>query len=158
MARRSKKGKEELIGELSSEFRINSNQEHAFDNVAAARLGVNRTDLNGLDIIQRMGPITAGDLATETGLTTGAVTAVIDRLEQAGYARRVRDSEDRRRVMVEVTDEFYDLAEGIWAPMFQDWAAFMNRFTVDQLELIVRFMHEGNEVARRHIDRVRDDT
>jgi DNA-binding MarR family transcriptional regulator len=155
MARRSKKSKEELVGELSNEFRINSNQEHAFDNVAAARLGVNRTDLNGLDIIQRRGPITAGDLAAESGLTTGAVTAVIDRLEQAGYARRVRDADDRRRVMVEVTDEFYERAEAVWAPMFKDWAAFMHGFTADQLELIVRFMHDGNEIARRHVDRVR---
>ena len=50
------------------------------------------------------------ELAAEAGLTTGAVTAVIDRLERAGYARRVRDDEDRRRVKVEVTPKLEQLA------------------------------------------------
>ena len=57
-----------------------------------ALLGVNHTDGRCLDIVQRLGPITAGDLARASGLTTGAVTVVIDRLEKAGYVRRVARS------------------------------------------------------------------
>jgi DNA-binding MarR family transcriptional regulator len=148
--------KERLIGELVEAFRINGNQEHAFDNLAAERLGVNRTDLNCLDLIQRIGPVTAGELATETALTTGAVTAVIDRLEGAGYARRVRDDEDRRRVMVEGTEEFYAASWELWGPMKEDWEALMRKHTAQELAFLLEFMLESCEVARRHIERLRE--
>jgi DNA-binding MarR family transcriptional regulator len=80
-----RKQKKELIDELVSEFRISGNQDSAFDNLAAERLGVNRTDLHCLNTIENAGGLTAGELSRETGLTTGAVTGVIDRLERAGY-------------------------------------------------------------------------
>src|SRR4051812_20650922 len=105
-----RKDKKELVGELISEFRIAGNQDSAFDNLAAERLGVNRTDLHCINIIENSGGLTAGELAKEAGLTTGAVTGVIDRLERAGYARRVSDPADRRRVKVEVTPKFYSRA------------------------------------------------
>src|SRR5215218_1725401 len=125
-----RKQKKELVGELISEFRTAGNQDSAFDNVAAERLGVNRTDLHCLNIIQNAGGLTAGELATEAGLTTGAVTGVIDRLERAGFARRVTDPEDRRRVKVEVTPEFYARADKIWGPVKGDWESRLtSRFT-----------------------------
>src|ERR671919_608798 len=115
--------KKELIDELVSEFRTAGNQDSAFDNLAAERLGVNRTDLHCLNTIENAGGLTAGELARETGLTTGAVTGVIDRLERAGYARRVPDPADRRRVKVEVTPKFYARAGTIWGPMAADWTS-----------------------------------
>src|SRR5215218_4227416 len=99
----ARKQKRELIDELVSEFRISGNQDSAFDNLAAERLGLNRTDLHCINIIENSGGLTAGELAAESGLTTGAVTGVVDRLERVGYARRVPDPADRRRVKVEVT-------------------------------------------------------
>ena len=66
-------------------------------------LGLNRTDTRCLDIIERLDGVSAGRLASEAGLSTGAVTTVLDRLERAGYARRVPDPGDRRRVLVELT-------------------------------------------------------
>ena len=66
----------------------------------AARAGINPTDLESLDLLRRHGPMTAGRLAELTGLTTGAITGVIDRLERRGYARREADPADRRRVIV----------------------------------------------------------
>ena len=69
----------------------------------ADRLGINRTDMRCLDIIERLDSVAAGRLASEAGLSTGAVTTVIDRLERAGLARRVADPADRRRVLVELT-------------------------------------------------------
>src|SRR3954470_13835237 len=95
--------KDRLIDELVHAFRVSGNQDSAFDNLAAERLGVNRTDLHCLNAIENAGGLTAGELAAETGLTSGAVTGVIDRLERAGFARRVADPDDRRRVKVEVT-------------------------------------------------------
>src|SRR4029450_834351 len=79
--------KKPRIEELSREFRVSGNQDSAFDNLAAERLGLNRTDLHCLNIIENSGGLTAGELADEAGLTTGAVTGVIDRLEGAGVGR-----------------------------------------------------------------------
>jgi DNA-binding MarR family transcriptional regulator len=152
----ARKQKKELIDELVSEFRVSGNQDSAFDNLAAERLGVNRTDLHCLNTIENAGGLTAGELARETGLTTGAVTGVIDRLERAGYARRVPDPEDRRRVKVEVTPEFYARADQIWGPLAADWERSLSaRFTAEQLERVIEFLRTTNEVGRRHMERVR---
>jgi DNA-binding MarR family transcriptional regulator len=153
MARGSEK--QRLIAELGEQFRISGIQDIAFDDATAASLGINRTDLNCIDIIERHGGITAGELAAESGLTTGAVTAVIDRLERAGYARRVRDDEDRRRVTVEVTPELQRAAGGLYGPMMEEWQAMMNRATTEQLGLMLDFMRKANEVKPRHIERIR---
>jgi DNA-binding MarR family transcriptional regulator len=147
--------KQHLIAELGEQFRISGIQDIAFDDATADRLGINRTDLNCIDIIERHGGITAGELAAEAGLTTGAVTAVIDRLERAGYARRVRDDEDRRRIKVEVTPRLERLAGALYGPMMEEWQAMMNRATTEQLRLMVDFMREANEVKPRHIERLR---
>jgi DNA-binding MarR family transcriptional regulator len=151
-----RKQKSELIGELISEFRISGNQDSAFDNLAAERLGLNRTDLHAINIIENSGGLTAGELAKEAGLTTGAVTGVIDRLERAGYARRVSDPEDRRRVKVEVTPKFYARAERVWAPLAADWESRLSKgFTGEELERIIDFLKATNEVGREHMERVR---
>jgi DNA-binding MarR family transcriptional regulator len=151
-----RKQKKELIDELVSEFRISGNQDSAFDNLAAERLGVNRTDLHCLNTIENAGGLTAGELSRETGLTTGAVTGVIDRLERAGYARRVPDPEDRRRVKVEVTPKFYSRADRIWGPLAADWERSLSAsFTAEQLERVIEFLRTTNEVGRRHMERVR---
>src|SRR5919109_1824865 len=97
--------KRRLFEELLVEVRASQNATDRFDQAVADALGLNRTDMRCLDILDREGRMTAGRLAEATGLTTGAVTTVLDRLEQAGYARRVRDTDDRRRVYVEVTEE-----------------------------------------------------
>ena len=65
--------KKDLVAELISEFRVAGNQDSAFDNLAADRLGLNRTDLHCINIIENSGGLTAGRLAAESGLTTGAV-------------------------------------------------------------------------------------
>src|ERR1700739_1021801 len=73
------------------------------DEQAAVYLGINTTDGRALDVIDQAGRITAGDLARELRLSPGAVTTIVDRLEKAGYARRIKDADDRRRVLIEVT-------------------------------------------------------
>jgi DNA-binding MarR family transcriptional regulator len=147
--------KAELIEQLMEQFRISGIQDNAFDDATAERLGVNRTDLNCIDIIERSGGVTAGELAREAGLTTGAVTAVIDRLERAGYARRVRDDEDRRRVTVEVTPKLEREAAKVYGPMPEEWLAVFNRATAEQLAAMLELMRAGNAVKPRYIERVR---
>jgi DNA-binding MarR family transcriptional regulator len=149
--------KKDLIDELISEFRTAGNQDSAFDNLAAERLGLNRTDLHAVNIIENNGGLTAGELAAASGLTTGAVTGVIDRLERAGYARRVPDPTDRRRVKVEVTPKFYSRADKIWGPMAADWASRLGRrFTAEELERVIEFLRSTNELSREHLERLRE--
>ncbi len=148
--------KSELIDALVREFRTSGNQDDAFDNLAAQRLGVNETDLHCLNIVENAGGITAGKLALLAGLTTGAVTGVIDRLEHRGFARRVSDPEDRRRVRVEVTRTFYARADKIWGPLRADWGRASAKFSDDELELITEFLRASNEVGRRHLERLRE--
>ena len=152
----SARRKQDLIGELISEFRVAGNQDSAFDNLAADRLGLNRTDLHCINIIENSGGLTAGQLAKEAGLTTGAVTGVIDRLERAGYARRVADPSDRRRVKLEVTPKFYSRADKIWGPMASDWTSRLGaRFTAEELELAIEFLRTTNELSSEHLERLR---
>jgi DNA-binding MarR family transcriptional regulator len=76
-----------------------------FGQTVAVRFGLSESDIETLEALIDMGATTAGRLAELTGLTSGAVTRVIDRLEQSGFVRRVPDSADRRRVIVEVVPE-----------------------------------------------------
>jgi DNA-binding MarR family transcriptional regulator len=152
VARRSK---QQLIEELIREFRVSGNQDNAFDSLAAERLGVGETDLRCLNIIENSGGLTAGELASQAGITAGAVTGVIDRLERAGYARRVSDPGDRRRVRVLVTEAFYRSAERIWGPMAADWQTMLSkRFTTEDLERIIAFFRATNELGRKQLERL----
>ena len=154
MARRSKK---QLIEELIREFRVSCNQDDAFDSLAAECLGVSETDLRCLNIIENAGGLSAGDLAAQSGLTGGAITGVIDRLGRAGFARRLLDPADRRRVRVEVTSAFYAAAERIWGPLAAEWhSTLSNRFDCDELERITDFLRATNQVGRHHLDRLRE--
>ena len=148
--------KSELVDELIRQFRTSGNQDNAFDNLAAERLGITETDLHCLNIIENSGGLTAGELAAESGLTNGAITGVLDRLERAGFARRVPDPSDRRRVNVEVTPAFYRRADEIWGPVAQDWQATLNkRFTREELGRIVDFLQTTIDISSRHLDRLR---
>ena len=152
-----RRSKQELIDELIREFRISGNQDDAFDFLAAERLGVSATDLRCLNIIENARGLTAGELADQAGLTAGAVTGVIDRLETAGYAQRVADDADRRRVRLQVTPAFSDAAREIWGPMAADWHAMLaRRFTIVELQRIAQFLRATNELGRGHLERLRD--
>lgn len=147
--------KSELIDALVRAFRDSGNRDSAFENLAAERLGVSRTDLHCLNAIENGGGLTAGQLAAAAGLTSGAVTGVVDRLERAGFARRVPDPGDRRRVKVEVTPLFYERAGEIWGPLHEDWQATLaGRFTAAELQRITEFLELTNEVGERHLERL----
>jgi DNA-binding MarR family transcriptional regulator len=89
-----------LIDEVNGEFGELRQSADRLDEAVSAQFGLNRTDLRCLGIIYRRGRVTAGELAEESGLTPGAITTVLDRMERGGYANRVADPGDRRRVLV----------------------------------------------------------
>jgi DNA-binding MarR family transcriptional regulator len=152
----SRNSKQELIGQLIAAYRANTSQEGAFDALAAAKLGISPSDLRCLDLVQASGGMTAGELAKASGLTTGAVTAVIDRLEEAGFVRRLRDDSDRRKVNIEVTPRHYEEAGKVWAPLMEDWQRTLAaRFTAEELRTITEFLRSATELGERHADRIR---
>ncbi|GAA2076222.1 MarR family winged helix-turn-helix transcriptional regulator [Actinomadura alba] len=127
------------------------------DELAARRLGINRTDLRCLSRLSARGALTAGELATTAGLTGGATTTVIDRLERAGLAQRVRDHSDRRRVLVRLTERAERLTMEIWGPILNDAQTELRQFSVAELELIVKFLSCALDNQRRHASRLRGD-
>jgi DNA-binding MarR family transcriptional regulator len=145
------------MAELITESRINQNAADTMDAAVAELLKVNRTDVICLDILARLGTLTAGQLAEESRLTTGAVTAVVDRLERAGYALRVADPTDRRRVLVEITDRFRELAEHAWGPVAEELIASGNRYSREQLDGIREFLRFGAELAYRRAEELADE-
>jgi DNA-binding MarR family transcriptional regulator len=94
--------------------------------------------------------MTAGDLGERTGLTTGAVTAVIDRLEAAGYVRREADPTERRRVIVRVIPSRLRGVGRLFEPLAAAMAELCVRYTDQELATILGFINLSSEVARRH--------
>jgi DNA-binding MarR family transcriptional regulator len=151
----SRETKPELMAAIGDAFRINQNNADVFDDVASEILGINRTDMRAMDIVGRRGRITAGELAKEAGLTTGGVTVVVDRMERAGLLKRVRDPDDRRRVWLEATPLVAQKTLPIWGPMQELWESWARDLTRDQLEFLLKFLTEGNELMDEQIDRLR---
>ncbi len=151
----SRDKKQELVDQLVHLARAHEAANDAFDEVAREKLGINRTDLRCLNIIDNNGTMTAGRLAELSGLTTAAVTSVLDRLERAGYARRVRDQPDRRQVMVEVTPLLAERATPIWGPLGEEAQSTLSRMSAEELRALIDFYRLGIELNERHIERVR---
>lgn len=107
----------------------------------ADRVGMHPTDLESLDLLIRGGPMTAGQLAERTGLTTGAVTGLIDRLERHGYARRERHPSDRRSVLVRplIDNAERDLGPA-YAAINQTMHELLARYSDEELAIILDFM------------------
>jgi DNA-binding MarR family transcriptional regulator len=135
-----------LLSQIGNLSRVNQGATNIFDERVGQFLGVNETDRRCLDIIERLGRMSAGQLANHSGLTTGAVTAVIDRLEAAGYVTRVRDPLDRRKIWVEVTAHFSQLVQTIFGVYDLIGPVMMRHFTQSQLEGIVAFLRMGTKI------------
>jgi DNA-binding MarR family transcriptional regulator len=142
--------------DLNEEFRHLSTVTILFHQAIADRLGTHVTDHKCVDILLRRGPMTAGQLAAETGLTSGAITGVIDRLEKAGFARRVRDRGDRRRVIVEpIADRVLRRIGPLFEPLSRAMTEVSARYTRDELAVVRRFLSEAREVLEGEITRLR---
>ncbi len=147
--------KEDVIRGIAS--RIEQLQEAAgqIDENAARLLGLNRTDLRCLSRLREHGRMSAGDLAVHAGLTPAATTTAIDRLERAGFAHRVRDDADRRRVLVAPTEAAVAAGQRIWGPVLSDAFAQFKGYTLAELAIISRFLDQAVTHQRRHAQRLR---
>jgi DNA-binding MarR family transcriptional regulator len=142
------------IGELA---RIGGQQTDLYDEAVCEALGINRTDLRVLDVLERAGPLSAGKLAVEAGLSPGAMTASIDRLERAGHAQRVRDSADRRRVTVEITPSTREHVWELYGPINEAYRAVLSGLTLRDLERIREYWRLVLEAAETGTARLRGD-
>jgi DNA-binding MarR family transcriptional regulator len=151
----SRETKKDLVAQVIHLARAHQAANDAFDEVAYQKLGINRTDGRCLDIVENQGPITAGRLAELSGLTTAAVTSVLDRLERAGYAQRVRDGKDRRQVIVQLTPLMGERGAQIWGPLGREAMAQIGRMSVEELKLVMEFFRRARDVNERQVERVR---
>jgi DNA-binding MarR family transcriptional regulator len=126
-----------------------------FTEAAAARLGLTAADLGYLSIIVQCGPLTAGRLAELTNLTSGAVTGMVDRLEQGGFVRREQDPEDRRRVIIRLLPDRMPEAGQVFASSQQAWADMCSEYSDDELRFIIDFMNRTNAVLDRETAKLR---
>ncbi|TDD14463.1 MarR family transcriptional regulator [Nonomuraea diastatica] len=112
------------------------------------RLGLGMTEEKALDLLRRLGPLTAGELAQHTRLAPATISGLIDRLESRWLVRRVRDTKDRRRVIVEINPEqpagFGELLQPFAATM----AHLYERYTDDELALILDYLHRSTALRR----------
>jgi DNA-binding MarR family transcriptional regulator len=125
------------------------------DEAATAYLGINRSDGRCLDVLEERGPITAGELATATGLSPGATTTLVDRLEDEGFVRRAADPDDRRRVRIELTDAARQAIGETYYPMAADGEPWIRARTDEELRLLRDFLEMGADINLKNAERVR---
>ncbi|MBI2648214.1 MAG: MarR family transcriptional regulator [Thaumarchaeota archaeon] len=131
--------REEIIQAINEKFAEMSTETILFHQAVADVLGLHITDHKCLDFIYRFGAMPAGRLAELTGLTTGAVTGIIDRLEEAGYVRRTSDPKDRRRTIVEPTrnKKLERKIETIFLPLHERMHKLLSSYSDSELALLL---------------------
>lgn len=155
MSRRGGKRKD-LVESLTEAFRRQSRVTVLMHQAIAQRVGLSAGEHKCLDLLLAEGPLTAGQIADACGITTGAVTGLLDRLEDARFARRERDPHDRRRVIVQV--EVARVMRDI-APLFRGLAAeseaMLGDYTEKELSFLLAFVTRCTEFAAAHTQKIR---
>ena len=143
-----------LLGELIEVNRAYQSAVEKMDEAFCKLLNVNRTDGRCLDVIDQRPGITAGELAVAVGLSPGAVTTVLDRLEKRGFVTRTRDPEDRRRVTLLLTPEANRLAWEAYGPLGEMGGPFIQEISDEELKAIIRFLRSGTEINQTRADQL----
>jgi DNA-binding MarR family transcriptional regulator len=141
----SQEGKQALAGRLMLALRRSSAAGVLHGQAIARRVGINSTDLECLDLILMSGPSTAGEIARHTGLTSGAVTGLIDRLERLGLVERTADPADRRKVRVRVREDKIAPIAALYAPLEKAMQALLASYSREELKLLIDFAERSGE-------------
>ena len=147
--------RDDIDNVLRSLRRVNL-QGSFFGQTVAVRFGLSESDIETLEALMDLGATSAGRLAELTGLTSGAVTRVIDRLEQSGYVRRVPDPADRRKVIVEVVPDKVAAVQSTLNRVGAAGAEEIGRYTDAQLALISDFLTRMEQITRDEATNLRD--
>lgn len=140
-----------ILEELARVGREHSDATVLFHASIAERLGLHPTDYKALGMLERLGPMGAGDLARHSGLATASVTNLIDRLESKGFVRRVRDEEDRRRVLVQPVLDRITARRALFSSTIESLRRLYARYSDRDLVVIADFL-------RRNAERLRGET
>ena len=144
--------REELVRAADAAGRALSTAAVLYHGTLAELSGLSPTEWKALDLIQRLGPVTAGVLARESGLAPASVTALITRLERKGFARRLPNPADGRSVLVEIVPERLGPPEPVFDDFLRSLHDLYEEFSDDELRSIVRFT---TEAARRQHEATR---
>lgn len=136
----------ESLENLINQMRGLGNRTVLYQQVASSNLKLYNNDYISIDILREKGPITAGELSQLTGLTTGSVTALIDRLEKHGYVRRENDPNDRRKVIIVPLYEEKEEVSNAYHPLYQAMLVLGSKYTAEELELITNFLVEAGGI------------
>ncbi len=154
----ARRGKYELVEEIVGRLaRRHSTAVVLFHHAVAERLGLGPTDHKCLDVLRDRGAMAGSDLAAITGLTSGAITGVVARLEQAGYVRRAQDPHDGRKQILSVALERSPVHDAI-NPLRKDVAALLEQFDTHQLNAIAEFLAQTTDLVYRHGALLRAET
>jgi DNA-binding MarR family transcriptional regulator len=141
-------GRREILDELARVGREHSDATVLFHATIASLLDLHATDYKVLGILERSGPLSAGDIARQSGLAAASVTNLIDRLEHKGFVRRVADPTDRRRVMVEAIADRLTGARSLFASTRRSLAQLYDRYSDRDLSVIADFLRHNAERLR----------
>jgi DNA-binding MarR family transcriptional regulator len=149
--------REKIIQNIVDKFREMSIETVMFHQAVADELGLYITDHKCMDIIHRFGAMPAGRLGEMTGLTTGAITGMIDRLEKAGYLKRANDPKDRRKTIVEPTGnkKSKKKIESIFMPLHQRMYNLLSSRSESELKLLLDVMTEFIEQTHKETKKLR---
>jgi DNA-binding MarR family transcriptional regulator len=145
--RRVRKERAGLIVALEGATREASHAGARLDSTIGSLLGVNDTDLRCLDLLNLRGAMSAGALAVDLGLTTGAVTTVIDRLERSGYACRIRSEQDRRTVLIELAPGAAPRIAGFFAAMQKELDRALTEYSDTEIHFLIGFFTRMKDAA-----------
>jgi DNA-binding MarR family transcriptional regulator len=149
----SKLSRDELIRDFVAAIRASQTATETLDHSIAEHLGLDHSAYRCLDILDQEGPMTAGRLAERARLSPGAMTALLDRLEDKGLARRLRDTEDRRRVLVEVTPDLRERAEQLFGSP-EEGAQALAIYSDEQLEFLIGFLRGSVAYQEERLSRL----
>ena len=145
--------RDNLVGGLGLAMQRYQRSVQAFDDAVGRRLGLGPADLRCLYWLAD-GPKSAGQLAVATALTPAATTALVDRLARKGFVERYRSDEDRRQVMVRMTDAGMERTMRLYGPMVEEGQAMLGGFSDRELRLMSRHLEAITELTDRHRSRV----
>ena len=149
--------REQLLDALRLALMRMGNTNVLFTHTIAGSVGLSATEFECLDKLGDAGPVSAGQLAEITGLTSGAVTGLVDRLERAGLARREADPNDRRKVIIHAVEnrEMLDKIIKLYQPVAQYYREIAGHYNDEQIATIVEFMNASIEATEKYGDELR---
>ncbi|AJY73557.1 MarR family winged helix-turn-helix transcriptional regulator [Paenibacillus beijingensis] len=145
----------DLMDQMQSLAQTASTETALFHQVAAAKLGLGITDLKTISALLQEGPMTAGQLAERLNLTTGAVSNVIDRLEQGNFASRVPDTKDRRKVIVTINQDMLSTSNNVYRSMGEAFEKLLETYSVEELEFLVKFYNSTIDLTKLEIAKLK---